>query len=141
MKRIGFVLILVALLAVACGGDGGEAKTTDLLVVATDIDYDTPRLEAATNQPVRLTLVNDGALEHDFSVRKIGVRDVHAPEGEHDDHMMSEPAHELDLHVAAAPGGSALLEFTPTEPGEYEFYCTVPGHKEAGMVGTLVIAP
>ena len=25
------------------------------------------------------------------------------------------------------------------EPGEYQFYCSVPGHAQAGMVGTLVI--
>jgi len=25
------------------------------------------------------------------------------------------------------------------KPGKYEFYCPVPGHKEAGMVGTLTV--
>jgi uncharacterized cupredoxin-like copper-binding protein len=43
------------------------------------------------------------------------------------------------LHVAAEPGASNHLSFTPTKPGNYQFYCTVPGHKEAGMVGTLVV--
>jgi uncharacterized cupredoxin-like copper-binding protein len=41
--------------------------------------------------------------------------------------------------VAAAGGQSAMLEFTPSKPGTYEFWCTVAGHKEAGMTGTLVV--
>jgi uncharacterized cupredoxin-like copper-binding protein len=24
-------------------------------------------------------------------------------------------------------------------PGEYEYYCAVPGHKQAGMVGKLIV--
>jgi len=29
--------------------------------------------------------------------------------------------------------------FTPTEPGEYEFFCNVDGHHKKGMRGTLVV--
>ena len=46
---------------------------------------------------------------------------------------------EPELHVAALMGQMATLEFTPTKPGTYEFFCTVAGHKEAGMKGTLVV--
>ena len=142
MKRIVLILTLVTLLATACSGGQQEETATDLSLVATDIAFDNERLEVGVNQPVRLTLENAGALEHDFSVREIAVHDVHAAEGEADDHAMTEDVHELALHVAAPPGGGrAVLEFTPTEPGEYEFFCTVAGHKEAGMVGTLVVGP
>lgn len=141
MKRMVLLLALVALLA-ACSGGQQEETARDLSLVATDIAFDNGRLEVSVNQPVRLTLENAGALEHDFSVREIAVRDMHAEESEADDHAMTEDVHELDLHVAAEPGGGrTVLEFTPTEPGEYEFFCTVAGHKEAGMVGTLVVGP
>ncbi len=146
MRRINLVLgLLVILIFAAACGSSPEVSTdtvTDVSLVATDIAFNVTRLEVPANQAVRLTLENSGALEHDFSIREIDVRDVHTAEGEADDHAMSEDVHELDLHVAALPGGGrGTLEFTPTEPGEYEYYCTVPGHKEAGMLGTLVVAP
>ena len=46
---------------------------------------------------------------------------------------------EADIDVVLQPGESGTLSFTPTEAGEYEFYCTVIGHREAGMVGTLTV--
>lgn len=32
-----------------------------------------------------------------------------------------------------------MVEFTPMEAGEYEFYCSVGKHREMGMVGTLIV--
>ncbi|MDP3767887.1 MAG: multicopper oxidase domain-containing protein, partial [Dehalococcoidia bacterium] len=53
------------------------------------------------------------------------------PEADHED--------EAELHVAADPGGTAVLEFTPTETGDFVFYCTVEGHRESGMEGTITV--
>ncbi|MCH7860368.1 MAG: multicopper oxidase domain-containing protein, partial [Proteobacteria bacterium] len=48
--------------------------------------------------------------------------------------------HQADVVAAhAMPGTTASVIFTATEPGEYEFFCTIPGHKEAGMVGRLIV--
>jgi uncharacterized cupredoxin-like copper-binding protein len=35
-------------------------------------------------------------------------------------------------------GGSRTLSLT-LKPGTYKFYCTVPGHRAAGMEGTLTV--
>lgn len=53
---------------------------------------------------------------HDFVVEDLGVR----------------------TEVVTA-GNSAEVEFTPTEAGEYEFYCSVGNHRQLGMVGTLIV--
>ena len=47
---------------------------------------------------------------------------------------------ELDVHVAAAPGqaGRGGLH-APSFPGRYTAYCSVPGHREAGMTATVVV--
>ena len=45
---------------------------------------------------------------------------------------------ELDIDVDIAPG--ATEEVVINAPaGTYEFYCNVPGHKAAGMLGTLTV--
>jgi plastocyanin len=38
-----------------------------------------------------------------------------------------------------ATGGTQTLEVPDLTPGKYIFYCTVPGHKEAGMEGDLTV--
>lgn len=43
------------------------------------------------------------------------------------------------VEVDARPKTSATGEVTPAAPGTYEFYCSIPGHREAGMKGTLVV--
>jgi plastocyanin len=38
-----------------------------------------------------------------------------------------------------AAGGKQTLDITDLGPGKYVFYCTVPGHREAGMQGDLTV--
>lgn len=149
MKRLWLVMALLpaALVVLAGCGGGGEtaAEPVELTVTATDIAYDTPHLEAKAGQPVRVVLDNEGALLHDFSIHEIPLSgEAHAEEAHGDDMasheaQMSVAGETLAVHVAAAAGSHGEVEFTPTTPGEYEYYCTVPGHKEAGMVGKITI--
>jgi len=44
------------------------------------------------------------------------------------------------LHLHATPENTETLTFTLTESGVYEFYCTVPGHKELGMIGQFIVS-
>lgn len=141
MKRLAFVLLMaLATVLAACGGTEPEGMpAVELSLTATDIAYDVNRLEVMAGQRVKLTLHNTGALEHDFSIMEMPhTGEVMAEEMEdaaHGHEMTLDP----EVHVAAPIGDSRRLEFTPSTPGEYEFFCTVEGHKEAGMVGTLVV--
>ena len=54
-----------------------------------------------------------------------------------DEHAMH--GAEYAIHTSTKPGTSTVLKFTPLEAGEYEILCTVEGHKEAGMVATLIV--
>jgi plastocyanin len=45
----------------------------------------------------------------------------------------------LKIHVELLPNSTTAVAIKPTGPGEIEFYCSVPGHVAAGMVGKLSV--
>jgi plastocyanin len=47
----------------------------------------------------------------------------------------------LNVHATAASGEQGLILFTPAQAGTYTFYCAIPGHRAAGMEGTLIVEP
>ena len=38
-----------------------------------------------------------------------------------------------------AAGGSEVVDLSALEPGQYEIFCAIPGHKDSGMTATLVM--
>jgi nitrite reductase (NO-forming) len=73
---------------------------------------DPPRVEIPADRPISLRLRNIGGLEHDWSVDA------------------------LTFSPNVRAGQEAVVELVaPT--GIYEVYCSLPGHREAGMVGIL----
>ncbi len=46
---------------------------------------------------------------------------------------------EVDAHVSAGKGETAVGGFRAEQPGRYTFYCSVTGHRDAGMKGVLVV--
>jgi len=51
-----------------------------------------------------------------------------------------------DVGISVSVGAGILsfhptkrARFTPTKPGEYEFFCNVDGHHKKGMQGTLIV--
>jgi len=45
----------------------------------------------------------------------------------------------LDIHVQLPPSSTTAVAIKPAGPGNVEFFCGVPGHRAAGMVGTLSV--
>lgn len=107
-----FVLMQIGLIQIG----GGTAVTAQLTTVTTQqMAFSQPEIRVQAGQPVQFQMRNADMFEHSFDIDGLN---VHVPVGSRD---------------------SALVEFTPIEPGTYHFYCGVPGHAEAGMVGTLIV--
>lgn len=92
-------------------------------------------------QQVTVTMDNQGTLEHDFVIQEIPVEKTAAESGEGATagHRMDEMVIEPAVPMGAMAGMSSSVTFIPTVPGTYEYFCAVAGHKEAGMVGTLIV--
>lgn len=138
MKRLLTLLALTVTLT-ACGA--AAPATQEITITASAMKYSPASFEIKAGQPVRLTFRNNDGVTHDFSVMEFPTTSTgvsvteDAIAGSHDSQMSVEP----QLHVAAVMNGSGTLEFTASKPGTYGFFCTVTGHKEAGMVGTLTV--
>jgi plastocyanin len=129
MKKILIVAMFVlALTLTACGSN----KVT-LNVTATDTGYDSATYTVPAGKEVTLNMTNNGVLEHEFAILKLGEH-VIPPFGEKDEDKI---LWELD---GVQAGTSKSATFTaPTEPGEYDVICGIPGHIEKGMVATLIV--
>ena len=136
MLRKRFLNLVLVVLLTGCAGSAQPA--TDITILATDFSYMPSSLTVPVGQPITLTITNNGKVEHDFVITKISLTDVVQPNGGTSmGHDMG--AAEYDLHVSTQAGGTSVITFTPTEAGTYDIFCTIQGHKEAGMLGTLIV--
>jgi nitrite reductase (NO-forming) len=78
-----------------------------------------PVLSAAQGQVVQLTLINGEGAAHDIAFPD---QDARSPR-------------------VTGQGASTTIAFRAGEPGDYVYYCTVPGHREAGMEGQFIVTP
>jgi uncharacterized cupredoxin-like copper-binding protein len=94
-----------------------SSYTKELVITATDFAFSPQNITISAQEYVKVTLVNSGKAEHDFEI-----------EG-------------ANIHIHAMPGSKDSDVIRIDKPGIYKAVCTLPGHKESGMVTTLTVAP
>lgn len=142
-------LAVGALVLGACGDDdAGRATTpetrppgstsTDLAVTGTDsLRFEPDTFNVPAGEEVTLAFSADSGVEHDFVVEDAADVGVVGNEG-HNDEGQGVASGDLAV-VHAKPGETATGTFMIDEPGIYQVYCSVTGHREAGMVATLTV--
>ena len=138
----GLLLLAVALALAACSEDGGEplGPIIDPLVGATadhvialelrDVSFSKDELTVTSDTVVAFDLINVGRLEHDFSIKEIAA-DVSA--------LGQQRRDKLDVYAPLDGESETRLLIRVDEAGEYEFYCSVSGHRQSGMLGKLIV--
>ncbi len=144
MKRASAVLIVASLAVLglaACGSSSNDNSTTAASTPAST----TPAGGgggAGGGSTVNISTPGGSTLAYDQ-------KDVTAKAGSVTINFDNKEALQHDVAVADSSGkvlGQTDLVSSSTanatvdlQPGTYTFYCTVPGHKEAGMEGTLTV--
>jgi uncharacterized cupredoxin-like copper-binding protein len=105
---------LAAAATPAAPDDETTAAATAIDVVSFDIYFEPSEVTIPANTDVTVNLPNEGVTPHNFAIDALGI--------------------DVDI----APGATEQVVIN-APAGEYEYYCNVPGHKQAGMVGTLTV--
>lgn len=116
LVRVVLALALTASLAACGGGATPSVAATKVSAEAVEFAFTPAALEATAGQVLEVTLVNKGTIEHDFSIDSLG----------------------LKVYAAVGKTTTGTTDKALTA-GTYEFYCSIAGHREAGMHGTLTV--
>ena len=117
-------------------GDAKGARTIEIRMT-DDMRFRPDRIEVREGETIRFVVRNAGKVLHEMVIGTREELEQHAalmrkfPGMEHDEPYMS--------HVSAGKRGTIVWNFN--RPGTFQFACLIPGHFEAGMVGTIVVTP
>jgi uncharacterized cupredoxin-like copper-binding protein len=101
----------------ASSASGGvtEAPTVTGVETARDVKFTQTTLSMKNGEVLGLFVINQDDFGHTF--------DIDA----------------MNIHVALPPHSTTAVAIKPTAAGNLQFYCAIPGHRDAGMVGTLTV--
>jgi len=122
-------------------GEPGDPKKPAKIVKVEMFEKDgkmlfTPeRLEVKKGDQIKFVLRNTGELEHEFMLATTAENLEHAEEMKKNPEM----AHDDPNGKRLAPKQNGELIWRFTKSGEFEYACLIPGHREAGMIGIVVV--
>nr|WP_235579777.1 cupredoxin family protein [Ramlibacter sp. Leaf400] len=117
-------------------GDRKDARRTVQIAMGDDMRFTPSTINVNEGETVRFVVSNKGKVLHEMVIGTRKALDEHAalmqkfPGMEHDEPHMA--------HVSAGRKGELVWKFN--RPGDFDFACLIPGHYQAGMVGTIKVA-
>ena len=97
--------------------DIGEGKLVFIGEAGVIAGKVNPDLEVSPGAVVQINLVNGDGATHDVAIPELGAKSDNI----------------------TAKGAATSMVFRATRTGTFEYLCTLPGHKAAGMFGRLIV--
>jgi len=122
-------------------GEPGDAKKPARIVQVTMGEMDgkmmfmPAKVEVKKGEQIKFALRNSGELDHEFILATTAENLKHGeamkknPDMEHDD----------PNGKRLAPKKTDEIVWKFSKAGEFEYACLIPGHREAGMIGTVFV--
>lgn len=120
----------------AAGEPGDPRKPSRTIEVGmTEMAYAPARIEVKRGEQIRFVIRNAGADNHEFLLATTEENLKHGEAMKENPHM----EHAEPNGVRLAPEKSAEIVWKFTKPGTFEYSCLIPGHREAGMIGEVLV--
>jgi uncharacterized cupredoxin-like copper-binding protein len=104
------------------GAHAGQAQSNPtvanarmIMMDAREFAFSPKQIRVRAGEATTIMFINDGELDHDLRIDAV------------------------NFHAHAEPNRSVEASFVGPAKGEYEIYCGISGHKEAGMVSQLIV--
>ena len=98
--------------------EGAASAPAALQVSLTEFAISPPMIHAPTGEALTFEVTNEGTAPHTFAV---------------------DTGDGVQATAEIQPAETATLEVSALQAGTYETFCTISGHREAGMVGSLMV--
>ena len=95
--------------------ESASGTLKEITVVGTEFSFNPSSISVQAGEKVRIIFNNLGGTVHNLTIEGLGIG-----------------TKTID------PGKTDAIEFTSPAAGNYNFFCSIPGHKAAGMAGTLI---
>lgn len=114
-------------------GDPTKVSRTIVVRMTDAMRFHPDRIQVRLGETIRFVIRNEGGMLHEMVIGTRAALAEHAalmrrfPDMEHDEPWMA--------HVKPGQTGEIVWRFN--RPGDFAYACLIPGHYEAGMVGSL----
>lgn len=140
MKALIVIAVLCGIVGLGTPAFAEHPESSSDVTYVPDVTF-TLRTDIADG---RLVYVSEkgptkGQINPDLKVEEGAVVQVNIINGDGALHDFAVPGFDVKADEISGKGSATAIVFKANEAGTFEYLCTLPGHKAAGMVGKLIV--